>query len=107
VIVSGIADTKRCPNQPLYEINSLEIINAFAPASSVLWLTGFLVGTVENGLLGQPNLKVIAIRKHGWDCLRASGIFCGHCSRAASGCDETRTGCWRSNAVFRREFRQD
>jgi hypothetical protein len=60
--------------------------------------------TVENGLLGQPNLKVIADSETWRDSLRASGIFCGRCSRAASGCKETRSGCWRSNAVSRREF---
>jgi len=44
------------------------------------------------------------IRKRGWDFLRPSGIFCGRCSRAASGCKETPSGCWRSNAVFHHEF---
>src|SRR5439155_7265893 len=40
------------------------------------------------------------MRKRGWDFWRVSEIWCGPCSRVASGCGETRNGCWRSGVAF-------
>src|SRR5215204_4032784 len=49
--------------------------------------------------------RSLPIRKRGWDFLRASGIFCGRCSRGASGYKEAPNGCWHSSAVFHHEIR--
>src|SRR5215204_1647833 len=49
--------------------------------------------------------RSLPMRKRGWDFLRASGLFCGRCSRAASGYKEAPNGCWHSSAVSHHEIR--